>query len=445
MRDVMVRFFKNWYFSFSDIFSFRDDKSKGRVIQLSCSLLSTFYNVFITGIFYTGIMTLIPYAANLLSGFSPRLLSRFTRRKSILLAAKTVYYLLYIVMTTMMPQFVTDPQARKLLFIVIIAVATGFYALFGTGFTTWFYNFYPADNERRTRYLTLLQIFSSILSSVILMTSGLITDALSNSPYQNQLILFFRYFAFALVIVENIIQIGAKEYPYKETENIKLREVFTLPFGFKKYILCSFFMFGWCYLNNLNNGLWQYHLLNNMKFSYTLINAMSVTYTVVLLLFSPVWRKLIRRYSWIKTFGIAMILFVPTEFLFFSMAAGNTALYVTNSIIQNIVCVGINLAYANILYMNLPEENSTAHLTFNSIGCNVFAFFGMVTGTWISSWYEGFIVFLGMEIYAVQWTTIARAILLTAGGIFLCVKWRIFTRDSDIADVELLASYRNRR
>lgn len=453
----MIAWARNSLIPIREIYNFKDDESKGRVIQLASSLLTTFYNVFITGIFYTGflsmygmsitdtgIMTFIPYIANLLSVFSPKLLGRFKRRKGILLTSKIIYYAIYIVLTTLMPQIVTDPDARRILFVVIIGVATGFYALFGSGFTIWFYNFYPADNERRTRYLTYNQIFSSIMSSVILLTSGFITDALSGSPYQDQLILIFRYMAFGLVILEVFIQSRAREYPYQETENIKFREVFTLSFKHKKYMACCLFMFFWNYVSNLNNGLWSYHLLNHMEFGYTMINTVSVAYTIILLLCSPIWRKWLRRFSWIKTFSIAMMLFVPTEFIFFCMTKNSTWIFFPNSMLQNFLCVGLNLSYANILYMNMPAENSTTHLTFNTIGCNVFAFLGLISGTWVSSLYDGTISFLGMEVYAVQFTTILRGIFLGTGGLYLFLKWRDFTRDEDIKEVETLAVYHKR-
>lgn len=448
----MMKRFRTRQAPFSDIFSLENEESKGRVIALTSSLLTTFYNVFITGIFYTGfltmygmsitdtgILTFIPFIANLLSIFSPKLLGRFKHRKRILITAKIIYYAIYIVVATIMPQFVTDPDARLACFIIILAVSTGFYALFGTGFTTWFYNFYPADTDKRTRYITLSHIFASIMSSVVLLFSSLLTDALSDSPYQDTLILFFRYFAFVLVLVDVFVQSRAKEYPYEETPDIKLTDVFILPFRHHKFLACMLLQFAWNFIANLNNGLWNFHLLNHMNFSYTLINTMSVMYTVLLIIFSPMWQRVLRRYSWVKTFGIAMLFVVPTEFVYFCMSPETAFLYVPNTLFQKVINVGLNISYGNILYMNLPSENSTTYLTFNTIGCNIFAFFGLMVGTWISSITgDDTMRFLGMDVYAVQFTTIARAALITPMAIFLCLKWKIFTHDNLIAELEHL-------
>lgn len=431
---------------FTDIFSMRTDDSKGRLVNLMAVLLSSFYNVFITGIFYTGfltmygisitgtgIVTFIPYIANLFSIFSSKILSKFKRRKPILLAAKIYFYAMYIIATTLMPQFVTDPDARLMWFVIILFLAHAVYAPFSPGFTIWFYKFYPKDNERRTRYLTLQQIFGSIMSSFILLFSSIITDAVSGSPMQDTIILVMRYVAFGLVLIEVAIQAMAKEYPVEDESHIKLSQVFTLPFKYRKFLLCMLFMFAWNYIANVTNGIWGYHLLNHIHFSYTLINAMSIMYTFILLLTSGFWRRLLRKYSWIKTFGIAILIWVPTEFFYFFLSPSTTFMYVPLCIIQHFLNVGINLSYANILYMNLPEENSTAHIAFNSIGCNIFAFLGMFTGTAISSITgDTTFMFLGLPTYSVQFTTLVRGVTLLVMGLILVIKWQSFTNDEDI-------------
>lgn len=455
----MKRYFQIWRATLGDIYSLKDEKAKGRLIILADSLLTSVYNVFITGIFYTGFLTMygmsttdtgvlsfIPLLANLLCIFSAKNLGRFKRRKGVLIASKIIFYALYILAITIMPQFIIDSQARKACFILLLFISHGFYALFSPGFTTWFYNFYPEDNERRTRFMVYNQTFSSIMSSIILIFSSILTDALNNSPYQEQFILGFRYFSFILVLLDVFIQSRAKEYPYLEKSNPKLKDIFTLPFQHKKFLFCMLLMFAWNFNAYQNNGLWNYHLLNHMNFSYTLINSMTVFYTIILLLLSSTWRKILRRYSWIKTFGIAVLLWVPTEVLFFFMTPERSFMYVPLCLMQHILSVGINISYANILYMNLPDENSTVFISFNTIGCNVFACLGMLTGTFISSITNDDTVYmLGMNVYSVQFTTLCRAFIMFIMGIVLIAKWRSFTNDKDIAEIELMQRYRKKR
>lgn len=437
--------------SMSDIYSTKDDEAKGRLISLGSALVAAFYNVFITGIFYTGflsmygisitgvgIVTFIPYIASCFSLFSSAILERIKKRKWVLLASKVYFYAMYIVATTIMPQFVTDPDARLMWFIVILFLAYSVFALFSPGFTTWFYRFYPEDNERRTRYIVLNQVFSSIMSSAILLLSGVLTDAVAGSPMQDKLIIGLRYLAFVLVLVDVGMQACAREYPYPEAPKLSISQIFTLPFRYRKFLYCMLLMFAWNFNSNLNNGTWNYHLLNHLGFNYTLLNACSVMYTVVLLCTQNAWKRILRRFSWVKTFGIAVLIFVPTEFVMFSIQPGMAWLYVIAAFIQNLISVGLNFSYSNILYMNLPEENSTAHIAFNTIGCNLFAFLGMMVGTYVASLTgdDSPIMLLGVPTYAVQFTTLMRAALMTIMGIIFIKHWKAFTRDQDIAEIE---------
>lgn len=442
--------FSAFKLSLTDIYSPKNDDSKGRLISLGSSIMAAFYNVFITGIFYTGflsmygisitgvgIVTFIPYIASCFSVFSSSILERFKKRKWICLAARLYFYAMYIIATTLMPQFVTDPDARLVWFIVILFLAYSIAAVFSPGVTAWFYRFYPEDTERRTRYIVYNQIFSSVVSSAVLLISSLITDSVAGSPMQNQIILFLRYFAFVLVLIDIAMLACAKEYPYPKAQKVNLGQVFTLPFKYRKFLYCMLLMFVWNYNSNLNNGIWNYHLLNHLGFKYTLLNAMSVAYTFILLLTQNVWKKLLYRYSWIKTFGLSVLIFIPTEFVMFIIQPGQAWLWVLASIVQNTMSVGMNFSYSNILYMNLPEENSTAHIAFNTIGCNLFAFLGMMTGTFVSSLGgDTPRVFLGLNFWAVQYTTLMRALVMFLLGFMLVRYWKAFTRVEDINMIE---------
>ena len=433
-----------------EIYNLKDEYAKGRLIGLADAVITACYNVFITGVFYTGflsmygmsisdvgIITFIPYIANCFSVFSSSVLDHFKRRKPILIAAKIFFYAMYILATTLMPLVVQAPNARLIWFAIILFAAHAIYALFSPGFTTWFYVFYPADNEHRTRYIVYNHIISSITSSALLFFSGLLTDAFANSPKQNALILGFRYFAFVLVLLDVGLQACAKEEPHTKDAKVRLREVFTLPFHYRKFLLCMLLMFAWNFVSNLNNGLWNYHLLNHIHFSYTLLNTVTMMYTVILLLFNRFWQKLLRKYSWIKTFGIANLLWVPTELIFFFITQERTWMYFRTCMFQNFLNAGLNLAYANVLYMNLPEENSTTHIAFSSVGCNLFAFFGLLLGTKVSAiGGDTPNMLLGMPVYTVQYTLLMRAGFLLILGLILTLDWKRFTRDEDIQAIE---------
>lgn len=434
----------------TDIYNLHDDMARGRLISLGSALTAAVYNAFITGIFYTGfltmydipitgvgILTFIPFIANCFSLFSSAALERFRRRKWILLGAKIYFYAMYILAVTFMPTVVQEPQARLVWFGIIQFAAHAVYAVFSPGLTAWFYRFYPADNERRIRYIQLNQIFPSVFSSLSLVIAARLADAVSGTPAQGKLIIGMRCAAFVLVLLDVGMQACAREDTWPVAPKLRLSEIFTAPLRYRKFLCCMLLMFVWNFNSNLNNGLWSFHLLNHMHFSYTLINLMSASYTVLLVLLSPMWRRVLRRYSWIRTFGITNLLWVPTEITFFFMTPERQWIYIPFCLLQNILNIGFNLSYANVLYMNLPEENSTAHLAFSTIGCNVFAFLGLMTGTWLSGLDGGApIRMLGMDVWAVQFTTLARSVIMLGIGLVCTRRWRSFTRDADIPEIE---------
>ena len=437
-------------YSFTDLFNMRDDMSKGRVINLACTILASVYNVFITGIFYTGFLTMndidisgsgivmaIPYIANLFSLFSSKVLSRFKNRRATMIGSKIYFYFMYIVATTVMPRFVISPQMRLLWFVIILFLAYAVYAPFSPGLTVWFYQFYPKDNERRTRYLLICQIVSSIMSATFLLCSGLITDAFNRAGNQETIIVVLRFLAFALVLVEACVQIHAKDFTPPEGPALKLKEVFTVPMKHRKFLYCMILMFCWNFIANINNGLWQYHLLNHMHFRYTLLNSISVCGTVILLTTSGLWRGVLRRFSWIRTFALVNLLWLPTEITFFLMTPSRTFVFIPNSLLQSFLSVGMNLSYANILYMNLPDDHATSAIACNSIGCNICAFLGLMAGTYVASITGDTPAHMwGMDLYSIQFTTLMRAVSQTTIGLILWFKWKSFTRDDDIEQLE---------
>jgi len=244
------------------------------------------------------------------------------------------------------------------------------------------------------------------------------------------------------VLIDTVFLAKVKEYPYQDSAQIRLSQVFTLPFKYKKFLLCMLIMFVWNFINASVSGLWHYHLLNHLGFSYSLINILSLI-TPFCLLLTPFWNRILRRLSWIKTLGIAFALYGLPDFFFFFMTKECYLLYLLPGIFQVCVSVGMNLAYGNVLYMNLPQENATAHITFNTIGINLFSFFGLLFGTAISGITgDNSVNILGMEVYSVQFCNLFRGCSLLLLGAACALGWRHCTSDAEIARVEHLQQLR---
>lgn len=428
-----------------DIYGWRDERAKGRTISLISALLASFYNVFITGVFYTGflsmyqinlvglgIISLIGPLGSCMALFSPMVLERIQRRKWILVGAKLFYYFMTIIATTLMPLVVLEPSKRIVWFCVLQLTATAVYSIFSPGFTPWFYHFYPQDDAKRAAYLSYNQIFSSVLSGCVLLLSSMLATFVNNSGHQEELILGMRYLAFALVLVDIAFQVQAKEYPYPvDREQIHLRNVFTLPFRYPKFMRCLILLFAWSFIGTLNSGTWDYYLLNKIGFSYTTMNLPSVIYMVETVLLMPLWRKVLNRFGWIRTFALAVLLWAPTEIYFFFLTPVTKALFIPGVIVQRVFMVGVTLAISNILYLNLPEKNVATHTCFYSVFNALFSSLGTLVGTLWCSWFgEDTVLYLGtLPTTAVQYTCLFRAISFFILGTITFCCWRSFMPD----------------
>lgn len=428
-----------------NIYGWRDECAKGRTIALISALLTSFYNVFITGVFYTGFLSMyqidlvglgiISFIGPLgycLSLFSPMVLERIQKRKWFLVGAKVFYYFMVIIATNLMPLLVEEPARRVVWFGILQFAATAVYSIFSPGFTPWFYHFYPQDDGQRAAYLSYNQIFSSVLSGCILLLSSVLATLVNHSGHQETLILGMRYFAFALVLVDVAFQVQAKEYPYPvDKEQIRLRNVFTLPFRYPKFMRCLLLLFGWSFVATLNSGTWDYYLLKNIGFSYTTLNLPSVIYMVEVVLLMPFWRRLVGKLGWVRTFGLGVLLWVPTEVYFFFLTPDTSWMFIPGVMVQKVFLVGVALSMANILYLNMPEKNVATHTCFYTVFNALFGSLGTLAGTMWCSWFgESRVLYLGaLPTTAVQYTCMFRAIGLLLLGIMAFCFWRAFTPD----------------
>ena len=79
------------------------------------------------------------------------------------------------------------------------------------------------------------------------------------------------------------------------------------------------------------------------------------------------------------------------------------------------------------------------------MGCNIFAFLGLMTGTWISGLSgDSTFPFLGMQAYSVQFTTLGRGLLMGALGAVLVTRWRRFEKDENVALADSLTPVNHR-
>lgn len=381
------------------VYNAKDDRGRGRLCMLISGIMAGIIGQLSTGFFYTGfllghgidivdiaIITFIPYITCFLNIFSPWILEHFKKRKFILASGKLLYYTVNIVGITLLPELVENPEARLAGFIAIVILSNSINALFSSGYSAWQANFLP-DNVRMD-YFTSSGCINSMLSYIIVLAVSVITDRLQDSPEQLVMITVLRWIAFGLAIIDCLIQLIPKEYPYLKKAKSKLSNIFVLPFRQKRFLLTILICAAYTFATNLPNATlnaYVLEILDGTGMQYTLPNAINALYFLFFIIFSRMWKKFVAKHYWFRAFAFAMLMQSVTYYIQVFVTANTIWLYVVVRLMQHVFGVVMNSIVASLPYVNLPDEDRTNYMSFHTIVSNMAVFFSMMLGTMFTS------------------------------------------------------------
>lgn len=399
------------------LFNLRDDYSKGRSMLLLNTLFSCIGNIFITGTFYTGFLTangidivrvgiinFIPYIAWIFSPLSPKLLSRFRRRRGLLIFNHVFFYANIILATTVMPAFVRDSTMRTVWFGVFLFIGHSSNALIGSGTMAWHINFLP-DDEDRNVYFSFLNLTSSLVGTAAAIAASVLADSLAGSPRQAEVLVALRIVAFLLFLLDGLLlYLVPREFPYKTPKKqVTARDIVTTPLHSRKFLLTACIGMAWNVICNLNSSTWSYYILNTVGMSYTYTYIGSVVCALGSVFLLHWWRSLINRRSWFRMLFLTVLVTGLLEFPISFTTKRTLWVYVVVSVLQGFNSVGTNLVFANLFYVNLPKDDTDVYISFWNFTMNISVLVGSVLGTWFLSALEnGAWTLLGLPFYGSQ-------------------------------------------
>lgn len=398
MRSIKDRF---RYSEFYRIFNFREPLSIGRSTLLLNTLLANIGNIFITGVFYTGflsingidivrvgIITFIPYIAWGFSLLTPIVFRKVRRRRGLLLFNHIFYYVCVVLATTIMPMFVSDAGQRTVWFAVLLFIGNVSNAILASGAFAWQVHFIP-DGEDRNIYFSYSNLIGSLVSTVVAISSSLFADSLAGSPQQAQIITLLRLVAAGVFVINGLqLYLVPREFPYHSEGQTAIREILTTPFRSRKFMLTAVIAILWNAIANVNGSTWPYYVLNTVGVGYTYMYISTIVYTLGNIFLLRAWRKAINRYSWFSVLFLVIFVTALMELCIGFSTKYTIWVYVVVSIIQGFNAVGTNLVFANLFYVNLPKGNNDAYITFWNLVCNLSVLVGSVLGTWFLSLVE---------------------------------------------------------
>ncbi len=431
----MISLKNRWKYSdFFRLFNFRDEHSVGRSILLTNTLITTIANIFVSGVFYTGfltvsgidivrvgIITFIPYIAWGFSLLSPVLLSKFKRRRGLLLFNHIFYYACVVLATTVMPAFVADYNQRTIWFAVFLFAGNVLNALVGSGTTAWHVHFLP-DGDDRNIFFSYSNLIGTVVGTVVAIASSVYADSLTGSPLQGQIITILRMVSLVLFILCGLLlYLVPREYPYpiSTDKKVSVLDIITVPIHSKKFLLTALIVMLWNAVSSLNGSTWSYYVLNTVGVGYTYMYIGSVVSALGSVFLLKYWRRAINYYSWFTILLFTVFVTGLMEFPIGFSTSSTKWVYIVVSIIQGLNAVGTSLVFANLFYINLPHGNMDIFITFWNLTANISALVGSVAGTWFISVTEphGPWMILGLPFYGSQFLTWIKFLFLMG----LCV------------------------
>jgi len=418
-----MRFFtEGWYFR-------GDEQSRNRRNHLFVNYTSTIIaNIigmsFFTGLLinmgaddgFIGLMAMMPIAANMLQVFAPLLLERFPQRRKLLMYGRLFIFILNIALIGLIPLFPVTQQMRLAMMAAAVLLVNLLNAFFAPGVSVWFISFTP--QSMRARFFSVIMMTNGILAALAALGAGSFVDMFKARGMELTGLQAMRGIALALALVDFFLVRDMKEYPYENTGGIKIKQLLVEPFRERLYLRTVMIAFLWSLTASIPGAYYSVYLLKDLGVSYSFLMIVGFFNVPLLLLLTPVWERILRRHSWFKTLTIAMGLFL-VHYILLAFVTETTVLfmYPIAVLCAFMLAPGINLAFANIPYVNIPVKNQTLFIGFYSSLANFGAFVGISIGNgFISVTHGRTINLMGVEMGNKQYL-----MLLVSGAMLAAV------------------------
>jgi len=328
---------------------------------------------------FIGLMPMIALSANLLQVLSPLLLERFQRRKTLLITGRIIIWVINIVFIGLIPMLPGSNQLRFAIMGASVLLVNLLSAICSPGFTVWFISFIPEN--MRARFFSMTTVANGIVVTVAAIGAGALADYFKVHGMELTGLQAVRAIALIFAVIELTLIIKMTEKPYEETKEIKLKQLLMAPFQNRLYLRTVLIAFLWFFTANIPGPYYSIYLLKDLQVSYSFIMIMSIMNVPILVLFTPVWVRMLKRTSWFKILSMAMSFFL-LQYVILAFITKPTVYYIYPIAVlaSAIFTVGINFSMTNIPYINMPKDKQTLFIGFYAAAANLGALLGVSVG-----------------------------------------------------------------
>lgn len=439
MGKISIRNLKVWLENtvWGEVFS-KDEEGIGRKHIITAGIMSTIFNAFISGTFYTGfllamgidivnigIISSITLVTGFFNIFSPMVLNRFKTRKKFLIFVRLTYHAVNILGITLLPFLPLGTGGKIVLLCVFVFISGTIVNVTSPGWSAW-HVVYLGDNTMRTKYLSLQMVINGAVSALTVLISGQLANFVTSLGEEMEItfIVILRLIGFVLAMFEVYYLTRPREPEYHSTgSGTSFLAIFREPFRYKIFLATVIVVFVWNFASYVSSSAFSAYVLDTLKISYGEITVIDSLYSIFLFLLVPFWRKYIAQHSMFTALIITMLAYGVT-FLFplFFTPENAHVLYPTMRIVQHIFGTGLNLAFGNLPWVHMPNKDRTTCLAFYSLAANIFALLGQIVGTSIIAADSGHVHnILFLQLDSVQLLLLIQTIIVFVIVVYIAV------------------------
>lgn len=314
---------------------------------------------------FIGLVSIIMLAGNLLQIFSPLLLERFSSRKRLLISIRIFIYIFNIVLIGTIPYMGFTNNIKLAMVIVIQLLISLMNALSAPGFAIWHIKSIPENI--RAKFFSMLSVTNNIFIYVLVLSASAIADKFKSMGDGLQGLAILRLIALVFMGLDIFFLFKVKEYPNdQDGKKVKITRILLDPFKEKKYLLTVLIACLWTFTANIHGPYYSIYLLKDLGVSYSYINVVNMLNIPIVIILTPIWARRIRRTSWFGTLSISMGFYLISYVGLAFVSANTLYLYPIFMMVAFAFAPGINLTFANIPYINIPQNNQTRYIGFYS-------------------------------------------------------------------------------
>ncbi len=368
---------------------------------------------------YVGMIVILQYIANLLQFFVPIVTAKMVSRRKYIVTCRFLQFFINIVVLGIIPILPVSNMVQATLFLIAIFLLSVTGSAYSPAICLWHIIHLPEEGGKRSDWMAMSSLILPIVNAVSSLLASFIVDWFELKGLYMSGILICRGLMLLLVWWDMKQHGKIPEPKYKAAEELpSIGKILTTPFKYKEFMLIVLVVCLW-QGSGILGQYWNSYLIDNMGMSYTFFNSLTVMQIPMGIIFIPLWAKIIKKLGWLRSYGLAVLIFMPPYLMNLFMFDTNVyILYPIALWISYIGLPGVSTAQSNMPYIQMPPQDQTECMCLYNVAVQLAGIIFSTFGKLFIQYTEGMVIHLGEhEIINKQYLNIPTALMVIITGI----------------------------